>query len=111
MKLFAHVGVNLFVFDGSAEYRAFARNVFLRWKEKIMNMADMLIYVHPELDDQRRSELERTIEGRIGVDCAEFEHHDHPHALIVKYEPDAVQGMQILDMVRKTDPKATMVGL
>jgi hypothetical protein len=29
----------------------------------------------------------------------------------VKYDPDAVQGMQILDMVRKMDPVATIVGL
>jgi len=76
-----------------------------------MNTADMLIYVHPELDAQKRTELEKMIEGHIGVDCAEFEHHPHPHALIVKYDPDALRGMQILDMVRKTDPKATMVGL
>ncbi len=76
-----------------------------------MNTADMLIYVHPELDAQKRTELEKMIEGQIGVDCAEFEHHPHPHALIVKYDPDALRGMQILDMVRKTDPSATMVGL
>ncbi len=76
-----------------------------------MNTADMLIYVHPELDAQKRTELEKMIEGHIGVDCAEFEHHPHPHALIVKYDPDALRGMQILDMVRKTDPNATMVGL
>ncbi len=76
-----------------------------------MNTADMLIYVHPELDAQKRTELEKMIAGQIGVDCAEFEHHPHPHALIVKYDPDALRGMQILDMVRKTDPSATMVGL
>ncbi len=76
-----------------------------------MNTADMLIYVHPELDADKRSHLERTIEGRVGVDCAEFDHHTHNHALIVKYDPDAVQGMQILNMVRQADPKATMVGL
>ncbi len=35
-----------------------------------MNMADMLIYVHPELDSQKRSALEKTLEGRVGVDCA-----------------------------------------
>lgn len=76
-----------------------------------MNTADMLIYVHPELDPKARTHLEKWVGGRVGVDCAEFDHHTHPHALIVKYDPDAVQGMQILDMVRKVDPVATMVGL
>jgi len=76
-----------------------------------MNMADMLVYVHPELDVQRRVHLENWVSGRIGVDCAEFDHHPHPHALIVKYDPDTVQGMQILNMVRKMDPAACMIGL
>ena len=76
-----------------------------------MNIADMLIYVHPELETQKRTDLARMVEGRVGVDCAEFDHHAHPHALIVRYDPDAVRGIQILDLVRKTDPLAAIVGL
>ncbi len=90
---------------------AFFVNVFLQRKEKIMNTADLIIHVHPELDAQKRSYLAKTVEGHVGIDCAEFNHHVHPHALIVKYDPDKVQGIQILDMVRQTDPKATIVGL
>ena len=76
-----------------------------------MNTADMLIYVHPELDAQRRAVLERIVEGRAGVDCAQFNAHAHHHAMMVRYDPDAIEGMQILDMVRTTDPAATIVGL
>ncbi len=76
-----------------------------------MNTADMMIHVHPELDAQERTSLEKKVMGRIGVDCAEFSHHEHPHALLVKYDPDAVEGMEILQMVRKVDPAASMVGL
>jgi hypothetical protein len=76
-----------------------------------MNTADMLIHVHPELNAQERAYLENWVSGCVGVDCAEFDHHTHPYALIVKYDPDAVRGMQILDMVRKIDPVATRVGL
>lgn len=76
-----------------------------------MNAADMLIHVHPELDAHARSTLERSIEGHIGVDCAEFVHQPHPHALMVRYDPDAIQGAQILDIVRTVDPSATRVGL
>ena len=77
-----------------------------------MNTADMLIYMHPTLDEQKRANLEKMVSGRIGVDCAEFDNHAHHHALLVKYDPDAIQGMQILEMVRKTaDPRASMVGL
>ena len=76
-----------------------------------MNTADMLIYVHPELDAEKRSHLSKTIEGRVGVDCAEFDHHTHNHALMVKYDPDTIRSMQVLEMVRKVDPEATGVSL
>lgn len=76
-----------------------------------MNTADMLVHVHPDLDDQARASLERKISGRIGVDCAEFTHRPHSHALMVKYDPDTIRSMQVLEMVRKVDPEATGVSL
>jgi hypothetical protein len=80
-------------------------------KEKIMNTVDMMIHVHPELDAQMRMDLERKLVGRMGIDCAEFEHKPHPHSIMVKYDPDAIEGMTILQMVRKVDPVASRVGL
>ncbi|HEY5993001.1 MAG TPA: hypothetical protein VIU46_00205 [Gallionellaceae bacterium] len=76
-----------------------------------MNTADMLIHVHPDLDEAARLSLERSISGRIGVDCAAFSHTPHSHALLVKYDPDTIQSMQVLEMVRKLDPDATSVSL
>ena len=76
-----------------------------------MNTADMLIHVHPELDADARTGLERNLMGHVGIDCAEFTHDAHHHTLLVKYDPDAVEGMEILQMVRKLDPVASMVGL
>jgi len=80
-------------------------------KETIMNTADLIIHVHPELDAEARKELERKLMGHVGVDCAEFDHHSHHHSLMVKYDPDEVEGMELLQMVRKLDPAATMVGM
>jgi len=76
-----------------------------------MNTADMLVHIHPELDAKRRTQIEKMIEGHVGVDCAGFNRHPHPHALIVKYDPDTIRSVQILDMVRKFDPVASIVGL
>lgn len=76
-----------------------------------MHTADMVIHVHPELDIQGRNKLEKRILGCVGVDCAEFNHHPHPHSLVVKYDPDEIQGMQILEIVRTVDPVATRIGL
>lgn len=76
-----------------------------------MNIADMMIHVHPDMDMRARTDLEKALEGRIGIDCAEFTHKSHSHSLLVKYDPDAVKGMDILQMVRKVDPVATIVAL
>ena len=76
-----------------------------------MNTADMIIHVHPELDVQDKTRVTKWLESRVGVDCAEFSHHPHSHALMVKYDPEAIEGMELLQMVRKLDPVATMVGL
>lgn len=76
-----------------------------------MNTADMLIHVHPELDAQERKDLENRLTGHIGVDCAEFEHRSHPHSILVKYDPDTTESMELLQVVRKVDPAASIVGL
>ena len=76
-----------------------------------MSRADMLIHVHPELDVLARTNLERSLMECDGVDCAEFNHHPRPHALIVKYDPDTVEGLEILGRVRRLDPEAMRVGL
>ena len=76
-----------------------------------MSTADMMIHLHPELDAPARKDLERCLQGRIGVDCAEFEHRPHPHSLLVRYDPDTVKGMELLQMARSYDPAASMVGM
>ena len=94
-----------------AQYANAKPLIFLQRKEKVMNAADMLVYVHPELDMQARSRLEKRIMGCVGVAGAEFDHHPHPHAMIVKYDSDEIQGMEIVNIVRTVDPVASRVGL
>ncbi|MHB0918588.1 MAG: hypothetical protein ACYC1G_12515 [Thiobacillus sp.] len=76
-----------------------------------MDTVDVLIYVHPELSPEDREKVEREAMACTGVIAANFDHHRHPHALTVLYNPDAVQDKQILDVVKRYDPVATMVGL
>ncbi len=76
-----------------------------------MNTADLIIHVHPELGVQDKTKVTKLLESHVGVDCAEFSHHPHSHALMVKYDPEAIEGMELLQMVRNLDPVATMVGL
>lgn len=76
-----------------------------------MNNVDVLIYVHPELSAEDRTRLTREVGGAVGVISANFDQHEHPHALIVQYNPDATQSKQLLEVVRRHDPTATMAGL
>ena len=76
-----------------------------------MHTADMLIHVHPDLNAQARINLEKNILSHIGVDCAEFEHRPQPHSIMVKYDPEAIEAIDILQVVRNLDPAASMVGM
>lgn len=76
-----------------------------------MNTADILIHIHPDLEVSERTNVSRKLEGHIGVECAEFNHQTHPHVLVVKYDPDSIESMQILNIVREYDPRAALAGL
>lgn len=76
-----------------------------------MDTVDVLIHVHPELSQEARAKLEQEVMTCAGVIAANFDKHKSPHALTVLYNPDAVQDTQILEVVRRQDPAATLVGL
>jgi hypothetical protein len=76
-----------------------------------MPTVDLLFHVHPELSMEARTKLEQEASACNGVISANFDHHKHPHALIVLYNPDAIQSKKILDVVKRHDPAATMAGL
>lgn len=76
-----------------------------------MDTVDVLIYVHPELSPEDRATVAQEVMACAGVIAANFDHHKHPHALTVLYNPSAVKDKQILEVVRRHDPAATLIGL
>ena len=76
-----------------------------------MDTIDVLIHVHPELSQEARAMLEQEVMTCAGVIAANFDKHKSPHSLTVLYNPDAVQDTQILEVARRQDPAATLVGL
>jgi len=85
--------------------------LFFHWmKETIMNTVDMMIHVHPKLDALAKANLERKLLGQAGVDCALFNDHAPPQSLVVTYDADTIDRMEILRLVRVTDPEATTMG-
>ena len=76
-----------------------------------MSTTDMLIHVHPELGEQKKAHLAKWVADCDGVDSVELDHHTPHYALLVKYDPDKIQSMQILNRVHKIDRVATIVSL
>ena len=76
-----------------------------------MKTVDVLIHVHPELSPEDRAKVAQEVAASVGVISANFDKHKHPHLLIVQYNPDAVQASLILEMVKRLDPAASLVGL
>ncbi len=76
-----------------------------------MDTPDILIHVHPDLSAEDRVTVVDAVLACPGIIAAAFNHHKHPHALIVVYNFDAISSQEILATVRKYDSLAAMVGL
>lgn len=76
-----------------------------------MNTPDVLFYIHPEMSADGCHKMEQELMACTGVLAANFEHRDHPHMLDVLYDSDITDSTQLLMMVRKFDPAATMIGM
>lgn len=77
-----------------------------------MNRADILIDIHPDFSDAKRTILENDLRSMEGVVTAHFDaEHPNSHGLFVEYNPDRVNADTILKKARITDDHATMSGL
>lgn len=75
-----------------------------------MDIADILIHVHPTLAAGQRAKIEEALGASKGVVSAHFS-PAHPHVLSVAYDPEAAHAGQLLQIVQEWDKAATMVGL
>ncbi len=75
-----------------------------------MDIADILIHVHPTLSAEQRTKIEEALSGSKGVVSAHFS-PTHSHMLTVAYDPEASNAGQLLQTVREWDAAATMAGL
>jgi len=77
-----------------------------------MNKADILIDIHPDFPDDKRTEIENDLRDLPGVVTAHFDvKHPGTHGLFVEYNPDVVNADAILKQARIVDSQATMSGL
>ena len=75
-----------------------------------MNIADIMIHVHPDLSSEQRAKIEETVSACKGVMSVHF-CTEHTHELTVAYDPEVINSKTILEQIKQWDQEAVMVGL
>lgn len=76
-----------------------------------INIADIVVHLHPDAQHDDRETIENRLRTRDGVLSVHFSEKDHPHALVVAYNPAIVSSETLLAEIRKCDRHAVMAGL
>ncbi len=77
---------------------------------KDVNIADILVHLHPESSRDDRDTIERQLRALDGVVSVHFNEEQHPHAVIVAYNPEVIASETVLGEIRTCDSKAVMAG-
>jgi hypothetical protein len=75
-----------------------------------INIADIVVHLHPESCCDDREKIERDLRAREGVISVHFNEEEHPHALVVAYNPRVISSAALLAEIRKCDRDAVMAG-
>jgi len=75
-----------------------------------INIADIVVHLHPETTADCKASIEQGLRAREGVVSVHFNEDDHPHAVVVAYNPEAVNSEALLAEIRKCDTEAVMAG-
>jgi cell division protein FtsX len=76
-----------------------------------ISIADIVVHLHPDASDECKSNIENGLRAHDGVVSVHFDSEDHPHAVVVAYNPDAVDSGALLTEIRKCDKDAMMAGI
>jgi len=77
---------------------------------KDVNIVDIVVHLHPENSCDDREKIEHELRDRNGVISVHFNEQDHPHAVLVAFNPEAVSSQEVLSEIRKCDANAMMAG-
>ena len=76
-----------------------------------INIADIVVHLHPDCSCDDRNKMEQDLRAHNGVVSVHFDTKEHPHAVVVAYNPDAVTSAEVLAEIRKCDTQAVMAGI
>ncbi|MCW8956645.1 MAG: hypothetical protein OQL09_07160 [Gammaproteobacteria bacterium] len=75
-----------------------------------MNIVDVLIHVNEALDNKQRVQLEQTMRDLDGVIAPRF-NPEHPHLMLVAFNPKHVQSRTLLQQVSSVGYHAQLIGV
>ncbi len=78
---------------------------------KEINIADITVHLHAQTSSDDREKVEQALREQDGVVSIHFDTQDHPHAMIVAYNTDAITSTALLTEIRRYDDKAVMVSM
>ncbi len=78
---------------------------------KEVNITDITFHLHPDSSCDDREKMEQMLRAHNGVISVHFNTDEHPHTVVVAYNPDAVTSEEMLSEIKTCDPAAMMVGL
>ena len=76
-----------------------------------ISIVDIVVHLHPDTTPDCRERVEQGLRALDGVISVHFNEEDHPHALVVAYNPEETNSETLLAEIRKCDKDAVMVGL
>jgi hypothetical protein len=78
---------------------------------KDIHIADIVVHLHPETSRGDRGRIEDELRAHDGVVSVHFSEEDHPHAMVIAYNTEAITSEEVLADIRKCDSKAVMAGM
>jgi len=78
---------------------------------KDINIADILVHLHPESSCDDRSQMEKELRNHDGVVSVRFNAQEHPYSVVVAYNADSITSGDVLADIRKCDSTAVMIGI
>jgi len=74
-----------------------------------ISIADIVVHLHPDNVAECKGRIDEALRAHDGVVSVHFNEEDHPHALVVAYNPKATSSEELLVEIRKCDKDAVMV--
>jgi copper chaperone CopZ len=75
-----------------------------------ISVADVVVHLHPDTTPDCKGRIEEALRKQDGVISVHFNEEDHPHAVVVAYNPKVVNSEAVLALIRGCDPEAVMAG-